>query len=89
MPIHLEDLDVVPEVSGLGSALIVPCNMCAGATQATRKDKPFIRLFKSFLKSEPLEQHVRSLQSQLKENGVDTDVFESNLPHHYSLCMWT
>ena len=89
MPIHLEDLDVVTEVSGMNSALIVPCNMCAGATLATRKNKPFIQLFKSFLKSAPLEQHVRELRSQLREKGVDAEVFESHLPHHYFLCMWT
>ncbi len=28
MPIHFNDLDVVSEVAGLSSALIVPCNMC-------------------------------------------------------------
>lgn len=89
MPIHLEDLDVVSEVSGLNSALIVPCNMCAGATLAARRDKPFIQLFKSFLRSAPLEQHVDALRSQLIDNGVDAEVFDSRLPHHYFLCMWT
>jgi len=34
MPIHFDDLDVVSEVAGLSSALIVPCNMCPAATVA-------------------------------------------------------
>ena len=42
MPIHLDALDVASEVEGLGSALIVACNMCAGASLAEREDKPFI-----------------------------------------------
>ena len=34
MPIHLDELDVISEVEGFGSALIVACNMCAGASLA-------------------------------------------------------
>jgi hypothetical protein len=37
MPIHLDDLDVVSEVAGLSSALIVPCNMCPAVTVAVRE----------------------------------------------------
>jgi hypothetical protein len=37
MPIHFENLDVVPEVAGLSSALIVPCNMCPAVTVASRE----------------------------------------------------
>jgi len=89
MPIHLEDLDVVSEVAGLSSALIVPCNMCAAVTVAVREDKPFIQFFRSFLKSVPFEQHIRALQSRLRKKGVSTKVFKSNLPHQWFLCMWT
>ena len=89
MPIHLEDLDVVSEVAGLSSVLIVPCNMCAAATVAVRENKPFIQFFRSFLKSPPFEQHIRALQSRLREKGVNTKVFKSNLPHQWFLCMWT
>ena len=35
MPIHFNDLDVVSEVSGLSSALIVPCYMCPAVTVAS------------------------------------------------------
>ena len=89
MPIHLNDLDVVSEVAGLSSALIVPCNMCPAITVAVREEKPFIEFFRSFLKSAPFERHIRALQSRLRENGVKTEVFKSNLPHQWFLCMWT
>jgi len=89
MPIHLNDLDVVSEVAGLSSVLIVPCNMCPAVTVAVREKKPFIELFRSFLRSAPFEQHIRALQSRLRKHGVKTEVFKSNLPHQWFLCMWT
>ena len=89
MPIHFNDLDVVSEATGLTSALIVPCNMCPAATVAVRDGKPFMQLFRSFLKSLPFEGYIKALQSRLKENGVDSEVFRSRLYHHWFLCMWT
>ena len=89
MPMHFNDLDVVPKVAGLSSALIVPCNMCPAATVAVREDKPFIELFKHFLKSAPFERYIRTLQSRLRDNGVKTQVFRSNLYHQWFMCLWT
>ena len=42
MPAHLEDRDITSEVEGLNSALIVACNMCAGASFAMKENKPFL-----------------------------------------------
>ena len=89
MPIHFEDLDVFSEVDGLKSALIVPCNMCPAVTVAVREEKPYIQLFKNFLKSEPFRQYIIKMQSQLEEKGVSTTVFKSNIPHQWFMCMWT
>ena len=89
MPLHFNDLDVVSEVAGLRSALIVPCNMCPAVTVAVKERRPFIQLFRSFLKSAPFEEYIRALQSRLKEKGVNTKVFRSNLYHQWFLCMWT
>ena len=89
MPLQLNDLDVVAEVAGLSSALIIPCNMCPAVTVAVREQKPFMQFFKSFLKSAPFEQYIRALQSRLEEKGVKTKVFKSHLYHHWFLCMWT
>ena len=89
MPIHFNDLDVVSEVAGLSSALIVPCNMCPAVTVAVRERKPFMQLFRSFLKSAPFESYLKALQSRLSENGVKTKVFKSILYHQWFMCMWT
>jgi hypothetical protein len=89
MPIHFDDLDVVSEVAGLSSALIVPCNMCPAVTVAVREKKPFLQLFRSFLKSAPFEQYIGALQSRLREKGVNTKVFKSPLYHQWFMCMWT
>lgn len=88
MPVHLRDLDVLPELEGASSALIVPCNMCPAVTVAVEEEKPFIRLFRHFLKSAPFERHVKTLQSSLSDQGVRTEVFRSDLPHQWFVCMW-
>ena len=89
MPIHFNDLNVVSAAAGLKSALIVPCNMCPAATVAVREKNPFMQFFRSFLKSLPFEQYIGKLQTRLREQGVDTKVFRSNLYHQWFMCMWT
>jgi hypothetical protein len=89
MPIHFNDMDVVSEVAGLHSALIVPCNMCPAITVAVREKKPFMQFFRSFLKSAPFEQYIGGLQSRLREKGVNTKVFKNYIPHQWFMCMWT
>jgi hypothetical protein len=89
MPIHFNDRDVVSEVAGLSSALIVPCYMCPAVTVSVREKKPFIQLFKSFLKSAPYEEYITTLQARLQENGVKTKVFKSAPSHEWFMCMWT
>jgi hypothetical protein len=89
MPIHLKDLDIVSQAAGVSSALIVPCNMCPAVTAAVNERKPFMRLFRSWLKSAPFEQHIKDLQFRLSEKGVKTKVFRSRLYHQWFVCMWT
>ena len=89
MPIHLNDLDVISEAAGVSSALIVPCNLCPAVTVAVNQKQPFMKLFKSWLKSAPFEQYIRDLQSRLSEKGVTTKVFRSPVYHQWFLCMWT
>ena len=72
MPIHLDELNITSEADGLDSALIVACNMCAGASLAMKENKPFIQFFRSLLKSPPLERYVKRLQSQLGEKNIKT-----------------
>ncbi len=89
MPIHFNDLDVVSKAAGVNSALIVPCYMCPAVTVAVRDKKPFIQIFRHFLKSDPFEQYIQKLQSRLKEHGVKTNVFKSTPSHEWFMCMWT
>lgn len=89
MPIHFHDVDLTEEISGLKSALIVPCIMCPAVTVAIRENKPLMRFFRSPFKSAPFEQYLDTLQSRLLENGVISDVFKSRLYHHWFLCMWS
>jgi hypothetical protein len=63
--------------------------MCPAATVSVRENKPFIQFFRSFLKSAPFEQYIRALQSRLREKGVITKVFKSNIYHQWFMCMWT
>lgn len=89
MPIHLRDLDVVSQAEGVSSALIVPCNLCPAVTVAVNQEQPFMKLFRSVLKSAPFEQYVKELQSRLGEKGVKTKVFKNPFYHQWFLCMWT
>lgn len=89
MPIHFEDLDVVSELDGVSSALIVPCNLCPAVTVAVRKQRPFLQLFRSLFSSAPFEQYIQALRSRLAEKGVRSQVFRSRLYHQWFLCMWT
>ncbi len=89
MPIHLNDRDVVSEIAELNSALIVPCYMCPAVTVSARENRPFIQLFRTFLKSAPFEHYITTLQSRLKEHGVKTKVFKSVPSHEWFMCMWT
>jgi len=73
----------------MNSALIVPCNLCPAVTVAVREKRPFLRLFRSPVKSAPFEEYLERLQSRLTEKGVATEVFRSNLYHQWFLCMWT
>lgn len=88
MPIYLKEVDVVAEVSKYKSALFVLCRFCPAASLAVRNHKPFISFFRSLLKTEPYEALVESMQSRLKEKGLETDVFKGNLLN-YLICLWT
>lgn len=89
MPIHLDDVDIVSEVDGLSSSLIVACNMCAGASLAMKEKKPFLQPFRSLLKSPPLERRIKRLRSQLSEKGLRTEWFRGGIIQQFFLCLWT
>ncbi len=88
MPFYLKGVDVVPEVSKCGSALIVLCRFCPAASLAMRNDQPYIEFFRRFLKTESYEQYIKTMRSRLEKEGLNTDVFQGNLLN-FIICMWT
>ena len=88
MPLQLNDIDVIPELAGLRSALIVPCNMCPAVSVAVKAKKPFMQLGKGLFSSAPFRQHLQTLQSRLQAKGIKAKVFHSRLYHHWFMCMW-
>lgn len=89
MPFYLKESDILPKVAGLRSVLIVPCRFCPAASLAVKEDKPYIELFRRFLRTEAYESFIRALKRRLEDEGIRTDVFDSKLPHHFVTCMWT
>ena len=60
MPIYLDKADVVPELAGFPSVLIVPCRFCPAASMAIRTNEPYIELFRSFPKTDADERLIDS-----------------------------
>ncbi len=89
MPLSLKEADILPQVAGLQSVLIVPCRFCPAASLAVREKKPYIELFRKFLRTEAYESFIHDLGARLKDAGIRTAVFDSKLPHHFVACMWT
>jgi hypothetical protein len=54
-----------------------------------REKKPYIELFRKFLRTEAYESFIQTLKSRLEDEGIKTVVFDSKLPHHLVVCMWT
>jgi len=89
MPFNLKESDVLPQVAGLRSVLIVPCRFCPAASLAVRESKPYIELFRRGLRTEAYESFIKALKRRLEDEGIKTAVFDSMLPHHFVACMWT
>jgi hypothetical protein len=89
MPIYFKDTDVLSQVRGLKSVLIVPCRFCPAATLAVREGKPYIELLRKFLRTEAYEDYVQALKDRLEGEGIRTVVFDSRLLHQFVACMWT
>lgn len=89
MPFYLKEADILPEIAGLSSVLIVPCRFCPAASLAVKEDKPYFEPFRRLLRTEAYESYIQDLKSRLEQKGIETDVFDSKLPHQFVACMWT
>src|SRR5512139_1436599 len=89
MPFYLKDRDISSDIGMVDSVLIVPCRFCPAASLAVRERKPYIELFRKFLRTPSYESYIQVLKSSLESQGIRTGVFDSKLPHQFVLCMWT
>lgn len=89
MPFYLDTPDVLDQVAGLRSVLIVPCRFCPAASLAIRERKPYIEPFRKLLRTEAYESHIAALKRRLQDRGINVAVFESRLVHQFVACMWT
>ena len=89
MPFYLRASDLVSEVSGLQSVLIVPCRFCPAASLAVRTRKPYLELFRRLLRTEAYERYIEALRRRFQDEGIKTAVFDSKLLHQFVACMWS
>jgi hypothetical protein len=89
MPFILNAIDDTSAYEQFKSILIVPCRFCPAASAAVKNNKPYIELFRRFLKTDSYEKFIGSLKAGLERKGIRTDVFRSKLIHQFVLCMWT
>lgn len=89
MPFYLKAPEVTSRVAGLRSVLIVPCRFCPAASLAVRQQKPYLEPLRRFLRTEAYESFIRDLTRRLRDDGIETAVFDSRLPHQFVACMWT
>jgi len=89
MPFILKAIDDTSAYEQFKSVLVVPCRFCPAASAAMKNNRPYIELFRRFLKTDSYERFVKSLKSRLEQKGVKTDVFKSKLIHQFVLCMWS
>ena len=89
MPFYLKEAEILPDVVGLRSVLIVPCRFCPAASLAVKEDKPYFEPMRRLLKTEAYESYIQGLKNRLEREGIETDVFHSRLLHQFVACMWT
>jgi hypothetical protein len=89
MPFYLHETDILPEVAGLRSVLIVPCRFCPAASLAVKENKPYFEPFRKLFRTEAYESFIQDLKQRLEQEGIETEIFDSKLPHQFVACMWT
>lgn len=88
MPFYLEPRDVLPELEGCHSALIVVCRFCPATSLAVARDEPFLEPWRGFPNTRAFEEHLTGLRQSLEDHGLATEVFRGNLLNFMS-CIWS
>lgn len=89
MPFYLDETDILPEVTGLNSVLIVPCRFCPAASLAVRSNEPYIEFPRRGLETGSYERLIKRVKQKLENRGMKVSLFKSRLLHQFVLCMWT
>jgi hypothetical protein len=89
MPFHFKVIEDISEFKQFKSVLIVPCRFCPAASSAVRNNKPYIELFRKFMKTESYENLIDTLKFKFEKSGIRTSIFKSRLIHQFVLCAWT
>ena len=89
MPFQFKTKEDISEFAHLKSVLIIPCRFCPAASSAVRNNKPYIELFRKFMKTDSYEKYIKDLKSKFENTGIQTSIFESKIIHQFVLCMWT
>ncbi len=89
MPFYLKNRDISAEISNIKSILILPCRFCPAASLAVKEKKPYIELFRKFLRTASYEAYIEESKVRLEQAGIKVKVFNSRLPHHFVVCMWS
>jgi hypothetical protein len=89
MPFYLDETDILPEVTGLKSVLIVPCRFCPAASLAVRSTGPYIEFPRRGLETGSYERLIKRVKQKLENRGIKVNLFKSKLLHQFVLCMWT
>ncbi len=88
MPILLQPTDPTSQLEQFGSVLIVSCPVCPAVSMAIARSEPLFDFFRHGVKTDALEDHIKSIRTDLERRRVRTDVFTIRLPHPL-MCLWT
>ncbi len=89
MPFYVKARDISRDIDQVHSVLLVPCRFCPAASLAVQEGQPYIELFRSFLRTRAYEGYIQALKHRLESEGIRTDVYDSKLPQHFVVCMWS
>lgn len=88
MPIYLEPRDVIEDLKGFRSVLIISCPICPPMCVSIQQKRPFLEPLKHGLKTPAFEDYIASIRDALAKYGVQTDAFTMRVPVPM-MCLWT
>lgn len=88
MPFYLRERNVVDELSGRDSVLIVVCRFCPAASMAARHGLTYLEPLRRGLTTECFEPLVSDMRTRLEGRGCRTSGLHGHL-RNFVVCMWS